>query len=233
MLNQRFGFINEVLLGGADIRWLDQPVAGQAVDPGRSTSGSASRTCSSSAPARCSRSRRTTIEAARIDGAGAWRIFRSMTLPLLMVSVAPLLIASFAFNFNNFTLIYMLTGGGPNFVGHTGRGGPHGHPHLDGLLGGLREREQAVRPGERPVDPHLHRGRRRSPTSASAGPASSRRSEMASTVRGPRDRRHRRGARPAPARAPLVGRDRLAARRRHRDDRRLRRCRWSTSCPRR
>jgi len=58
-----------------------------------------------------------TIEAARIDGAGAWRIFRSMTLPLLMISVAPLLIASFAFNFNNFTLIYMLTGGGPNFVG--------------------------------------------------------------------------------------------------------------------
>jgi len=34
-----------------------------------------------------------------------------------MISVAPLLIASFAFNFNNFTLIYMLTGGGPNFVG--------------------------------------------------------------------------------------------------------------------
>ena len=57
------------------------------------------------------------IEAARIDGAGRWRVFRSMTLPLLMISVAPLLISSFAFNFNNFTLIYMLTGGGPNFVG--------------------------------------------------------------------------------------------------------------------
>lgn len=40
-----------------------------------------------------------------------------MTLPLLMVSVAPLLIASFAFNFNNFSLIYMLTGGGPNYPG--------------------------------------------------------------------------------------------------------------------
>jgi arabinogalactan oligomer/maltooligosaccharide transport system permease protein len=34
-----------------------------------------------------------------------------------MVSVAPLLVASFAFNFNNFTLIYTLTGGGPNFPG--------------------------------------------------------------------------------------------------------------------
>jgi len=65
------------------------------------------------------------IESARMDGAGALRILRSMTLPLLMISVAPLLISSFAFNFNNFTLIYMLTGGGPNFegspilVGHT------------------------------------------------------------------------------------------------------------------
>jgi arabinogalactan oligomer/maltooligosaccharide transport system permease protein len=29
------------------------------------------------------------------------------------VSVAPLLIASFAFNFNNFNVIYMLTDGGP------------------------------------------------------------------------------------------------------------------------
>ena len=57
------------------------------------------------------------IEAARMDGAGPCRILRSIALPLLLVSVAPLLIASFAFNFNNFTLIYMLTGGGPNFAG--------------------------------------------------------------------------------------------------------------------
>ena len=58
------------------------------------------------------------IEAARIDGAGSVAdLPRRSTLPLLMISVAPLLIASFAFNFNNFTLIYMLTGGGPNFVG--------------------------------------------------------------------------------------------------------------------
>ena len=40
-----------------------------------------------------------------------------LTLPMLMVSVAPLLISSFAFNFNNFSLIYMLTGGGPNYPG--------------------------------------------------------------------------------------------------------------------
>ncbi|MBN9326090.1 MAG: ABC transporter permease subunit, partial [Cellulomonas sp.] len=57
------------------------------------------------------------IESARMDGASPFRIFRSMTLPLLMISVAPLLISSFAFNFNNFSLIYMLTGGGPSFTG--------------------------------------------------------------------------------------------------------------------
>jgi arabinogalactan oligomer / maltooligosaccharide transport system permease protein len=53
------------------------------------------------------------VEAARVDGGGAWQIFRRVTLPLLLVAVAPLLIASFAFNFNNFNNIYLLTGGGP------------------------------------------------------------------------------------------------------------------------
>jgi arabinogalactan oligomer/maltooligosaccharide transport system permease protein len=52
-------------------------------------------------------------EAARVDGAGAWQNFRKVTLPLLLVAVAPLMIASFAFNFNNFGNIYLLTGGGP------------------------------------------------------------------------------------------------------------------------
>ncbi|MET0909788.1 MAG: ABC transporter permease subunit, partial [Ilumatobacteraceae bacterium] len=56
-----------------------------------------------------------TLEAATIDGAGRFRQFRSIILPLLLVSTAPLVIASFAFNFNNFTIIYMLTDGGPAF----------------------------------------------------------------------------------------------------------------------
>jgi arabinogalactan oligomer/maltooligosaccharide transport system permease protein len=53
------------------------------------------------------------IEAARVDGGGPWQLFRRITLPLLLVAVAPLLIASFAFNFNNFNNIYLLTQGGP------------------------------------------------------------------------------------------------------------------------
>jgi ABC-type sugar transport system permease subunit len=52
-------------------------------------------------------------EAARVDGGGGWAIFRRVTLPLLLVAVAPLMIASFAFNFNNFNNIFLLTGGGP------------------------------------------------------------------------------------------------------------------------
>jgi len=52
-------------------------------------------------------------EAARIDGAGGFAGFRRITFPLLLVTVAPLLVATFAFNFNNFGAIYLLTGGGP------------------------------------------------------------------------------------------------------------------------
>ncbi len=56
-------------------------------------------------------------DAARVDGASALQRFRTITLPLLLVSVSPLLIASFAFNFNNFNVIYLLTGGDPPIVG--------------------------------------------------------------------------------------------------------------------
>ncbi|HET8682208.1 MAG TPA: ABC transporter permease subunit [Micromonosporaceae bacterium] len=52
-------------------------------------------------------------EAAEMDGAGPWQRFRAVTLPLLLVALSPLLIASFAFNFNNFNAIYLTTEGGP------------------------------------------------------------------------------------------------------------------------
>ena len=56
-------------------------------------------------------------EAAIVDGATPRRAFRSVTFPLLMVSIAPLLIGSFAFNFNNFVLIFLMTQGGPPVLG--------------------------------------------------------------------------------------------------------------------
>ena len=52
-------------------------------------------------------------EAARVDGARSFQIWRKVNMPLLLVALAPLLIASFAFNFNNFNVIYLLTAGGP------------------------------------------------------------------------------------------------------------------------
>ena len=61
-------------------------------------------------------------EAAFVDGASGMHAFRTVVLPLLMISTAPLLIASFTFNFNNYTLIEMLTGGGP-FPGQISDGG--------------------------------------------------------------------------------------------------------------
>lgn len=56
-------------------------------------------------------------EAAMIDGATGWQAFRRITLPLLLVAVGPLLIASYVFNFNNFNLIYLFIQGGPPIAG--------------------------------------------------------------------------------------------------------------------
>lgn len=53
------------------------------------------------------------VEAASIDGATEKQAFITIKLPLLLQILSPLLIASFAFNFNNFNIIYLLTGGGP------------------------------------------------------------------------------------------------------------------------
>ena len=57
------------------------------------------------------------VEAASIDGASRWQQFKNITFPLLLVSLAPLLIGSFAFNFNNFNVIYLVTQGRPAIPG--------------------------------------------------------------------------------------------------------------------
>jgi arabinogalactan oligomer/maltooligosaccharide transport system permease protein len=108
MFNQSFGFINNVLLHGASVPWLNDPwLAKGAVLMVNLWLGFPYMflICTGalqSIPA-------DTIEAAKMDGASAPRLFRSITMPLLLVSTAPLLIASFAFNFNNFNVIYLIT----------------------------------------------------------------------------------------------------------------------------
>jgi len=56
-------------------------------------------------------------EASMVDGANGWYRFRRITLPLLLSQLTPLLISSFAFNFNNFNVIYLVTRGRPAIPG--------------------------------------------------------------------------------------------------------------------
>ena len=62
-------------------------------------------------------------EAATVDGATGWKRFTKITLPLLLVAVGPLLIASYIFNFNNFGIIYLFIGGGPPILGASTQAG--------------------------------------------------------------------------------------------------------------
>ncbi len=55
-------------------------------------------------------------EASAIAGAGPLTNFFKITAPLIIKPLTPLLIASFAFNFNNFVLIALLTNGRPDFL---------------------------------------------------------------------------------------------------------------------
>ena len=110
LFNQEYGAINNLL--GLDIAWFDSPwLARFAVIlvnlwlgfPYMYLIGSGAL---QSIPAELE-------EAASIDGASEKQVFYTIKLPLLLQILGPLLIASFAFNFNNFNIIYLLTGGGP------------------------------------------------------------------------------------------------------------------------
>ncbi|WP_124039833.1 ABC transporter permease subunit [Neoactinobaculum massilliense] len=114
MLNPKYGFINQVLFGGAEIPWLSDPwlarlsVIGVNLWMGFPYMMLICIGALQSIPADLN-------EAAEIDGASGFQAWRFITLPQLLIQVTPLLISSFAFNFNNFNLIYMLTNGGPQF----------------------------------------------------------------------------------------------------------------------
>ncbi len=119
MLNEKFGFVNQVILGWLpdhSIPWLTDgtlakiAILGVNLWLGFPYMFLVSLGALQSLPA-------DVLEAAKIDGAGPLRTVFSVKLPLVLQSTVPLLISSFAFNFNNFSLIYMLTGGGPNYPG--------------------------------------------------------------------------------------------------------------------
>jgi arabinogalactan oligomer/maltooligosaccharide transport system permease protein len=124
MMNQSFGFLNQVVFAGADIPWLSDPTLAKVsallvnLWLGFPYMFLICTGALQAIPMELS-------EAARVDGARGWKLFRHIKLPLLLSTTAPVLIASFAFNFNNFNLVYLLNNGGPRDtttslpVGHT------------------------------------------------------------------------------------------------------------------
>lgn len=112
LLNQQYGFINEVLLGGAEIPWLDNAwfarmtVILVSVWFGAPYFFLVCTGALQSIPD-------DLLQSAQVDGVSPWQLFRRIKLPLLLVAVSPLLIAAFAFSFNDFNTIFMLSEGGP------------------------------------------------------------------------------------------------------------------------
>jgi len=53
-------------------------------------------------------------EAADVDGAGGWRKFRKITLPLLKPALFPAVILGSIWTFNQFNIIYLVSGGEPS-----------------------------------------------------------------------------------------------------------------------
>lgn len=55
----------------------------------------------------------TLVEAARIDGAGRWNIFRHVTLPALKPTISIVMVLSLINSLKAFDIVYGMTGGGP------------------------------------------------------------------------------------------------------------------------
>ncbi len=58
---------------------------------------------------------RELIEAARLDGASSWNVFRWVTLPMLRPTTTFLLVTNVIYSIHVFDLIYVMTDGGPAF----------------------------------------------------------------------------------------------------------------------
>jgi len=114
LLNQDFGIVNRLL--GTDVNWLGDPwLAKASILLVNTWLGFPYMFLISLGALQAIPT--DLREAAFIDGASGYKAFRFVTLPLVLVATGPILISSFAFNFNNFNVIYLLTGGGPPIVG--------------------------------------------------------------------------------------------------------------------
>ncbi|MDB5046396.1 MAG: sugar transporter permease [Deinococcus sp.] len=114
LFNQQFGIVNKALglLGFAAVPWLNDPLWAKVsillVNLWLGFPYMMTATISALATIN-----EDLYEAASIDGASRWQQIQSITLPLLRTAFTPILLSGFAFNFNNFGIIYLLTAGGP------------------------------------------------------------------------------------------------------------------------
>lgn len=115
-LNGQFGMLNAVLL---NLGMVDQPIeflaTGDVAFPVAMAIGVLSAIpltviiflgAFSSLPGEV-------MDAARIDGAGEWRVFRYMTLPLIRPFINIAIVLNVIYAFNSFAIIWVLTQGGP------------------------------------------------------------------------------------------------------------------------
>lgn len=118
MLNVNFGSINRLfgLLGSYPIPWTSDPEwAKVAVFLASMWAGfpywmTATLSALSTIPD-------DVYEAAKMDGANPLQTLTGITLPLIRLPFIPLILGSFAFNFNNFSLIYLLINPQPGVEG--------------------------------------------------------------------------------------------------------------------
>lgn len=61
-------------------------------------------------------------DAAKVDGANSIRIFFNITMPYILFITTPNLITTFTGNINNFNVIYLLSGGGPDSLDYYSAG---------------------------------------------------------------------------------------------------------------
>jgi arabinogalactan oligomer / maltooligosaccharide transport system permease protein len=118
LFNQNFGGLNRLLglLGGLPIPWLTDPLWAKVAIIfvnlwlGFPYMMTATLGALSAIPDEL-------YEAAEVDGATKVEQVQFITLPMLQAAFTPIILSTFAYNFNNFGIIYLLTGGGPAEAG--------------------------------------------------------------------------------------------------------------------
>lgn len=114
MFHQQFGVVNQVIqmFGGEPVSWFEKPftsfLAVLATNGWLSVPFMMviSLGALQSIPA-------DLYEAARVDGAGRWKQFTSITLPSLKPALVPAVILSVVWTFNQFNIIYLVSAGEP------------------------------------------------------------------------------------------------------------------------